>query len=108
MYFIIENKYNWDREYFIAKVLRAAKRRILLYRTGARELALDQYLMKECNKPLKKMCVDLLSAIKFYRCDNMYTLKFVNKDIENIATFITFGNGVIQGSNILKDAFTWK
>lgn len=107
MYFVINNKYNWDRDYFIAKVISVARQRIAIYKVGATELALDQYLQKECHKSLKTICKELLFATKFYKNDDTYIVKFANKDIENLATFITYGNGKIYGSKILQVAFAW-
>ena len=109
MYFIIKNKYNWADNYFKAKIIRAAIRRIRTYKIGSVELALNEYFIKKHHITLKKLCTSLITDLKFYKSStDEYILKFKTKEIGDLATFITFGDGNIQGSKILKVAFAWE
>jgi hypothetical protein len=55
---------------------------------------------------LKNLCIKLLLSTTFYtdKEDNLVIL-FKNPKDDKLARLITYGNGVIHGSSILRDMF---
>lgn len=76
---------------------------------GATEIALDEYLKKHYKVSLGTACRLIIlnskiSADKF----GTYTVSAIHPYWEKLARLITFGNGPLQGSQILKFIFTLK
>lgn len=69
------------------------------------ELLLDRYLRQQYDTDLKNICVKLLLNLSFYK-DNAGNsiLLFKEQKYDKLARLITYGNGAIPGSNILKVA----
>ncbi len=83
-----------------------SKQKIHLYKNGAREIILDNYLKKHYNTSLKAACILITSsAIISTDCDKdiIYTIR--DEKLSKLARLITYGNLDVQGSNILNAAF---
>ena len=106
MTFYIENIYDRPLELFKLETMRNARRRIALYRKGPQEILLDNYLIDNYKISLKLLCLKILKSAKIMK-DYAGRLVVVIKDnkIENFAKLITYGNGAIPGSRILRFAF---
>jgi hypothetical protein len=72
---------------------------------GAADILMDRYVQQQYKMSLKNLCVKLLLNLTFYE-DNAGNLVLLFKDnkYDNIASLITYGNGAIPGSKILKIA----
>lgn len=77
------------------------------YPMHASDLVLDNFIQAQYNVSLKNMCIKLLLGLTFYKNEkNELILLFKNPKYDEIARLITYGNGVISGSNILKVALS--
>lgn len=87
-----------------------ARRFILFYRFGANEVKLNNYLIEKYKMPLIQACLVILqkSTISTNLVDDELIITFKDKDIDKLATLITYGNGALQGSKILRYAFITK
>lgn len=75
------------------------------YSLQASELALDQFIQQQYKISLKNMCINLLLNLTFYKTDpENIVLMFKDFKYDQIARLITYGNGAIPGSDILKNA----
>lgn len=107
MTFIVKSPYPIEAlNAFRTSILSKARRKIRLYKTGANEIGLNKYFYTNYKCSLKTMCIHILFKCKFMiNNNNEVIVKIPDRQLDNLATFITFGNGRLQGSNILKDAF---
>lgn len=105
MFFTINNTRYISVEQLRTSTLLKAYYVVQKYPLHATELALDQFLQQQYNMTLKNMCIKLLLNLTYYD-DNSGHLILMFKDPkwDQIARLITYGNGVIQGSKILKTA----
>jgi hypothetical protein len=77
------------------------------YPMHAQELILDNYIQQQYKVSLKNLCIKLLLSLTFFEDDSGdFTLLFKDKEHDKLASLITYGNGAIQGSQILKVALT--
>ena len=85
------------------KLWSIARLKVLLLRTGAQEAALNTYLLKKYHISLKVLCLNILNNMQFMNdFNNNIVAKTKNKDLDKLARLITYGNGEVQGSPILK------
>ena len=105
MQFTIRNKAaNWA--FMKLEVIMNAKTIIIDHNITHREYRLNQYLMNTYGVDLKATCLHLLNSCKMYRNKaNELTILFPKKEDDKLAALITYGNGSIPGSNLLKEAF---
>jgi hypothetical protein len=83
-----------------------ARKIILAYRLKPNDVRLNNYLIKEIGMPLQAACIYLINRCKLYRdLDNSIIALFPVESDDLLASFITYGNAEIPGSNILKKAF---
>lgn len=75
------------------------------YPLHASEKILDNFIQQQYDTTLKDLCVKLLLSLTFYE-DNSGNLVLLFKDsrYDKMAQLITYGNGAIPGSKILKTA----
>ena len=67
---------------------------------------LDEYFKKENGMPLRYVCLRILMESTINEDeDGSLIIEQRAKDISELARLITFGDGNMQGSNILKLAF---
>jgi len=107
MLLIIKN--NSQLNLSVPDVMLTARKRIALYPSAYNEHVLDNYLLKHYKTNLKLMCLKLLSKA-VYLTDSAtgdIIVKFTDKKYDTIASLITYGDGIIQGSNIWRNAFKW-
>jgi hypothetical protein len=75
------------------------------YPLHASDLLLDKFIQQQYKTSLKDLCIKLLLNLTFYK-DNDGNLIMMFKDpkFDNLASLVTYGNGVIPGSRILQIA----
>ena len=105
MLFSIENKRRVNIEKLRATTLLSAYHVIKNYPLKATDIIMDNYIEQQYSKSLKNICIDLLMNLTFYE-DDSGNLVLLFKDVKYdiIASLISYGNGAIPGSNILKVA----
>ena len=105
MLFIVENKRYMSQEQLRTNTLLDAYFLIQNYSLHASELILDNYIQQQYKATLKDMCIKLLLSLSFYTDnDGNLVLLFKDPKYDTIASLITYGNGAIPGSRILKTA----
>ena len=74
---------------------------------GATEIILNNYCLENYNKDLRTICKIILLSTKFTSDNNGKIIgKIVDPKIDKLARFITYGNGKIKGSQIIKKSLT--
>lgn len=105
MFFTVKAKPYLTAEQLRTNALLDAYYVIQNYPLKASEVLLDQYVQQQYNVSLKNLCIKLLLNITFYQDDSgNLVLMFKNIKYDTIASLITYGNGAIPGSSILKIA----
>lgn len=75
------------------------------YPLKAADILMDRFIKQQYKVSLKDLCIKLLLDLTFYEDDEgNLVLLFKNPKSDSIAQLITYGNGAIQGSKILKTA----
>ena len=91
---------------FKYRMRQSARRYIALCPFAAREKKLNEYFIENYEVPLRPVCLALVNEAKFFiNYNHELVIKFTNPSLDRLARLITYGNGVIQGSNILNNAF---
>ena len=107
MLFIIDNNKYLSTEQLRTETLLKAYYIVKNYPLHASELVLDQYMQQQYKTTLKNMCVKLLLKLTYYKNDlGELVLLFKDPKYDQIARLITYGNGAIPGSKILKIALS--
>lgn len=107
MVFILNNNRHMPPEQRRADVLLKAYYIIKNYPIHATELALDTFIQQQYKTSLKNMCVRLLLNLIIHEDnDGNIVLLFKDRKHDQIASLITYGNGIIQGSKILQNALS--
>jgi hypothetical protein len=107
MFFTIENKRHVSYEYLRSSTLLNAYFIIKNYPISATEKLMDQYIQQHYKLSLKNMCIKLLLNLGTYKDDSgNIVLLFKDKKYDTIASLITYGNGAIPGSRILRIALS--
>ena len=105
MFFSIENKRRVSAKHLITSTMMNAYYVIKNYKMSAQELALEAYIQQQYKMSLKNMCIKLLLSLTFHKDDKgNLILLFKDDKQDKIAQLITYGNGAIPGSSILKIA----
>ena len=101
------NRYDKPTNQFVAIQKASSYRTILLFPMRAAERKLERYLHKKYGLSLKAACIQLWTASKVVTTDNkIFKTIFTDKDLDNLAELITYGNAEVGGSSILKEAFS--
>lgn len=88
------------------KITASARRTVSYFSMKTAEMGLDSYLNSKYGLGLKQMCLKLiLSATYSKNTEHEIIVTFIDKELDNIAALITYGNTELRGSNILKCAF---
>ena len=105
MFFQVTNKKYLSPEYLRTSTLMDAYYIIQNYPLHASDLLLDKFIQQQYKVSLKDLCIKLLLNLTFYK-DNDGNLIMMFKDpkFDNLASLVTYGNGVIPGSRILQIA----
>lgn len=107
MFFIIKNKQFISLEQLRANTLLNAYYIIKNYPMHASDLILDQFIQQQYDTSIKNMCIKLLLSLTFHKSDEgNLVLLFKDPKYDKIARLITYGNGAIPGSKILKIALS--
>ena len=107
MLFTIKNNYYMSTEQLRTNTILNAYFIIQKYPLRASDTLLDNYIQQQYKVSLKNLCVKLLLDLTFYENDaGDLVLLFKNPKSDIIAQLITYGNGAIPGSNILKTALS--
>lgn len=105
MFFIIKNTRYKSSEQLRTNTLLSAYFIIQKYSFHASELALDRLIQTQYKMSLKDMCIKLLLSLTFYSdAEGNLILMFKDPKYDKIAQLITYGNGAVPGSRILKTA----
>jgi hypothetical protein len=107
MLFTVINKQYKSVEQLRMNTLLNAYYIIRNYPMRAADITLDSYIQQQYDTSLKNMCIKLLLSLTFHK-DNEGNLVLLFKDskYDKIAQLITYGNGAIQGSKILRVALS--
>lgn len=107
MLFTINNKRYLSTEQLRTNTLIDAYFIIKNYPLHASDLALDKFIQQQYDTSLKNMCIKLLLSLSFHKDDKgNLVLLFKDPRYDKIARLITYGNGAIPGSRILKMALS--
>lgn len=105
MFFTIKNKKYLSTSQLKANTILDAYFIIKNYPLKASEKILEQYIEQQYGISLKSMCVKLLLNLTHYEDDaGNLVLMFKDPKLDQIARLITYGNGTLPGSRILKIA----
>ena len=105
MFFTIKNKKYLSTQQLKANTLLDAYFMIKNYPMSASEKILDQYIQQQYKITLKNLCIKLLLDLTHYSVDERnLVLLFKHPENDKLAQLVTFGNGAIMGSRILKIA----
>ena len=92
--------------YMRMRILLDARQVIFDHKITPGEQNLNRYLIEHYDADLRVAFIYLLSKCKFYKdLSNTITILFPEKEDDKLAALITYGNGLIKGSNLLKYAF---
>ena len=106
MFFTIKTKYT-SPEHLRTSTLLDAYFIIKNYPLHASEILLDRYIQQKYKVSLKDMCINLLLKLNFSSdAEGNLILVFKERKYDDIASLITYGNGAIPGSNILRLALS--
>lgn len=107
MFFSISNNHFQSAEYLRVNTLLDAYFLIENYPMHAADLLMDRYIQQQYDTTLKNMCIKLLLNLTVHKDDEgNLVLLFKDQKYDKIARLITYGNGAIPGSKILKAALS--
>lgn len=88
------------------QVVYDAKTVVIRHKTTPGEQKLNKYLIDSYGLDLKATCLYLISQCKLQKdkAKNIIVI-FPKKKDDELAALVTYGNGEIKGSNLLKEAF---
>ena len=108
MFFVIRSTCpNTDLTIYRAR--RRARLQLTLYPQGPAELCLTRYLQENYQMSLYQACLAILQNAKFsLNLDREIIVTIPDPKLNHIARIITYGTGLISGSNILRKMLTIK
>ena len=105
MFFTIPNKKYLSPDQLRANTMLDAYFVVQNYPMHASDLILDNYIQQQYKTSLKNLCIKLLLKLTFYKDDTgNLILLFKDPKDDLLARLVTYGNGALPGSNILKSA----
>jgi hypothetical protein len=109
MFFRVQSKNALPKNQLFALSIQKAKAQIVMFPIGAEEVLFDDYLKKHYKTGLKQTCFNLLNKLKAEQVSETEILFiFIDDEADKLASFITYGDGFRQGSEILVNALTRK
>lgn len=108
MFFRIPNRLQYSVDEKKTSIKRIAYGRIMKYKVTPKVLALSQYWQQNYNMDLKTYCKWLVLTKVIVNSgteDDAFIVTFIDKESDNAASLITYGNSEVQGCNILQFAF---
>lgn len=77
------------------------------YPLKTHDLLMDRFIQRQYETSLKNLCIKLLLDLTFYEDDSgNLILLFKNPKSDALAQLITYGNGAVPGSRILRVALS--
>lgn len=107
MLFRVKSKNPLSKVSLFSYSIQNARIKIIAFRCGAEELLLEKQLMERYKMRLKAACLYLLNKLTVNQVSEtelVYTFK--DEESDKLASYITYGDGNISGSNILVQALT--
>jgi hypothetical protein len=105
MFFTITKKSYLTEEQLKTTALMKAYYIVQKYPLNTHEKMLDNYLQQFHDITLKNMCIKLILNLSIYKDDTgNIILMFKDYKYDQMARLITYGNGAVAGSDILKIA----
>lgn len=109
MQFRVQTKMTVTKTQLFAFSIQNAKAKVIAFRMGAEEILMHDFLTKHYKVGLKAMCLHLLDKLKAEQIsDTELLFIFVDEESDKLASFITYGDGNLSGSEILINALTRK
>lgn len=105
MFITIPNKYNLPRQQLQAAIKQQAVLNILSTALRTSQILLDKLLQKQHFKNLKTVCFQLITGSQCSASTQEAMVIFRKKQQDELAQLITYGNGLVGGSQILVNAF---
>lgn len=88
----------------IYRMKKHAKLRLMLYQMGPAELLISRFLQENYNLTLKSACLQILQDARYnLNIEQDLIITIPDPELNNIAKLITYGNGKIAGSKILRE-----
>jgi hypothetical protein len=87
------------------KLKKIAREHVVFYTITANDLVLEKLLKKSHTFDLKTICYNLIKNMSFSTDGENIIIKFKDKDDDKLARLITYGDGKVKGSTILRDIF---
>lgn len=105
MFITIKNTAALPSTVFAREIKKHAIDNIMSKGLRTAQILLDRHLAKQYSKGLKSCCYQLIEKCQCVG-QSQITVVFKPKQLDDLATLITYGNGKVGGSSILRDAFT--
>lgn len=87
-------------------ILQGARLSINFYKITPAQFKLNSYLLDKYGLNIKSASLLVLAHCRLLKnYNNEIIVVFLSKDIDKLASLITYGNGKIQGCPILQEAF---
>ena len=96
-----------NKKFVTPYVKQVAWRRLAQYYLKGNDIKLEEYCQKNYKRSLKLVCIWLVSKLQIMNSGaTTYCIFWVDKQLDELARIITYGDGELAGSNILKNALT--
>ena len=105
MFYSIQIPKNMSADVAKLRARQIARQSILIYTLKSDELAINKYLLENYKLDLKSICVKLMNNAKYITTTDKLIIKFNTADDDKLARLITYGDGWLKGSRILRDIF---
>lgn len=108
MFFAIQMKGFGRSSHLSDKIIKAvALQFIRNYKMSSNEILLDKVIRSKYKVSLKTACLNLILNSKIYSSNSAdeIIVTFIERKHKDLATLITYGNGLVYGSQILYKAF---
>lgn len=107
MKFIIKNITKTDQvDYLRVRIAICAARYVRVADFGSTEYKLNNYLKKTYGYGLRECCKSIINSIDILiNSERDFVVLIKDKNLDDLASFITYGNGLYEGSPILRNAF---
>lgn len=105
MFITIKNTTALPSTLFACEIKKRAIDNIMSKGMRTAQILLDRHLAKQYSRGLKSCCYQLIEKCQCVG-QSQITIVFKPKQLDYLATLITYGNGEVGGSSILRDAFT--
>ena len=105
MFYSIQIPSNMPADVARFKARQIARQNILIYTLRSDEIEINKYLLENYKSDLKSTCLKLMNNAKYIASMDELIIKFNTVEDDKLARLITYGDGKIRGSRILRDIF---